>query len=755
MPTMSPRFLKAVILGLLAGTAGVIMGLLPFAFRLEEDLGLAMLFKLRGANKPSPYAIVVSIDKESAERLSLSENPDKWPRSIHARLTDVLSREGAKVIAFDVHFIEHRSAKDDELFAEAIGKARSIVLCEPLKAREITVDGDAGSRDDALTMVTIVKPIDILARSAMATAPFPLPRIPFKVNRHWTFQKGAGDTPTLPVVVFQLFARDVYQEFLELMERVRPNSTHNLPGDLQPVIMAGKVTVLMRSIRGIFEGDPTLASKMIREAEKNKTFHDDSRKRAMLQSLIKMYDGSTSRYINFYGPPRTVTTIPYYQALQLARGKIGAGYVDVKDRAVFVGLSEVLLAERKDSFYTVFSRANGVFISGVEIAATAFSNIAEDRSIKPLAVYSSGLLILFWGTALGLICRMSPIIKSAILLMCLSVLYLGFAFYEFKVNDRWYPLVVPLFFQAPFAFLGAVVWNYRDTSRERENIKKAFEHYIPKDVVEQLARNVANLDLGSKVVYGICLFTDAEHYTTLSEVMDPAFLGKFMNRYYETMFRPVKEHGGIVSGIVGDSMLALWVGATSENTLRERACKAALDIQKALKTFYESSDAAALRTRIGVHCGQILLGNIGALDHYEYTPMGDIVNTASRIEGLNKQLGTSVLVSDDVLGKVDGFLSRELGTFRLVGKTKPVTVHELMGNASGAEERSLKACVVFAQALDAYKKQCWDEAAEKFAHYIEDFGEDGPSRFYLKQCAKCKDNPSGQPWDAVVCVEEK
>jgi adenylate cyclase len=135
--------------------------------------------------------------------------------------------------------------------------------------------------------------------------------------------------------------------------------------------------------------------------------------------------------------------------------------------------------------------------------------------------------------------------------------------------------------------------------------------------------------------------------------------------------------------------------------------------------------------------------------------MGDIVNTASRIEGLNKQLGTSLLVSDEAIGNLDGFLSRELGSFRLVGKIKPVTIHELVGTTSGSSDRSRSACEAFAQALDAYKMQSWDEAIDRFAQYIEDFGDDGPSRFYLRQCAKCKETPSGESWDAVVCVEEK
>ncbi len=100
-----------------------------------------------------------------------------------------------------------------------------------------------------------------------------------------------------------------------------------------------------------------------------------------------MYEGPSSRYVNYYGPPRTITTIPYYQALQLRNGTVGEKKINLKDKAVFVGLSEVLLAERKDSFYTVFSQANGIFISGVEIAATAFLNLLEDKPLKPPSLH--------------------------------------------------------------------------------------------------------------------------------------------------------------------------------------------------------------------------------------------------------------------------------------------------------------------------------------------------------------------------------
>ena len=114
----------------------------------------------------------------------------------------------------------------------------------------------------------------------------------------------------------------------------------------------------------------------------------------LVKALLELYRGGNSRYINFYGPPRTITTIPYHQALKISENVEGT--LDVKDKVVFVGLSEKLLAERKDSFYTVFSQANGIFIGSVEIAATVFSNLLEDMPVKAISVsYYIFLVLLF------------------------------------------------------------------------------------------------------------------------------------------------------------------------------------------------------------------------------------------------------------------------------------------------------------------------------------------------------------------------
>ena len=237
---MGSRLPKPVILGLFVGIVGIIAGLLPLSLSLDENVGLDFLFKLRGGRQAPSDVVVVSIDKESSERLNLPDNPDKWPRSIHARLIENLVREGAKVIAFDVHFIEPRSPEDDQLFAKAISKAGNVVLCEPLKAKEVPLSNKGSSYGDAHSIVKIVKPLDLFSDPAAATAPFVLPRIPFKVNQYWTFQTSAGDSPTLPVVVFQLFTLEEYDEFFHLLEKVTPNQAAKLPRDPNAVIRKRK-----------------------------------------------------------------------------------------------------------------------------------------------------------------------------------------------------------------------------------------------------------------------------------------------------------------------------------------------------------------------------------------------------------------------------------------------------------------------------------------------------------------------------------
>ena len=450
------RLIKAVILGFIVGIIGLVISPFQFVMGLEDDTGLGLLFKLRGTRAAPADVVVVSIDKQSSDKLDLNNNPDKWPRSLHAQLTENLTREGAKVIAFDVHFIEPKNAEDDNFFAQALQKSDNVILCEPLVTRELPTTEDGQAVAGFHNIVKIVKPFNLLADSALTTAPFTLPRIPFKVNRYWTFQTGAGDSPTVPVVAFQLSTLTLYEKFVELLNKTGSSEAVHLPQDGTAVLDAKNLKQVIREIKEIFQADPGLEKKMLQELENKKPELQAPKDYQLLKALIEMYGGPTSRYINYYGPPRTIQTIPYYQALEINNGKYEEKELNIKGKAVFVGLSEIMLADRKDSFYTVFSTADGIFVSGVEIMASVFANIRDGNQIKPIGLKSYTLFVFLWGVLLGIACRISIVRIGALNAVGLSIFYLAFAVFMFKARNAWYPVVIPLFFQAPLAFLGAV-----------------------------------------------------------------------------------------------------------------------------------------------------------------------------------------------------------------------------------------------------------------------------------------------------------
>jgi adenylate cyclase len=237
--------------------------------------------------------------------------------------------------------------------------------------------------------------------------------------------------------------------------------------------------------------------------------------------------------------------------------------------------------------------------------------------------------------------------------------------------------------------------------------------------------------------------------------MDPKELQSFMNEFYAAVFEPVRRRGGVVLDVKGDSMLAIWATGDSEAASRQEACLAALDIAAAVNEFNSSSRARKLPIRVALHSGQVMLGSIGAIDHYEYRAVGDIVNTVSRLDGLNKVLSTRVLASEEALQGINGFVRRELGRFLLPGKSRPILAYELLGREDESDEGKRELCAVFSEALDAYRRRSWEEAIGAFNRSIEVCGEDGPSMFYLESCRKYSESPPGEDWDGLIGLDEK
>ncbi|MGB7931898.1 MAG: adenylate/guanylate cyclase domain-containing protein [Gammaproteobacteria bacterium] len=743
---------KAILLGLFTGILGILASLVPFVLDLEERAGLDWLFTLRGPRTPPTDVVVVAVDKPSADTLGFSVEPDKWPRRQHAHLIDRLVEAGASVIVLDIFFAEARNAGDDAALATAIGKAGNVVLFAYTK-KEMSIP--AGNSAGELIVQRLIAPASTIARSALALAPFPLPVFPVKVSQFWTFTPATGDLPTLPVVALQLHAATVYPDLLELIKR----SEH--PGERSPAatahdLFAGPGPVdSMQVLRSVFLKEPMLARRLRETLADESPQHGSARQRRLLRALTGMYSGTDSRYLNFYGPAQSITTLSYIRVLRPDSGSVNPQKpVDLHGKTVFVGYSERLQPERLDEFYTVFSQKNGVHLSGVEIAATAFANLLENLPVTPLSRPTGFFLIFAWGLLIGGVARLLPALPAVAATTGLAGLYLGMAYVMFSHFAIWPPLLVPLFLQAPFALFSATLWHYLEVRREREHIRTAFGYYLPSPVVDRLASEMAGGRAEGQLMYGICLYSDAEHYTRLSEGLAPEALAELMNRYYESLFTPVRQQQGIISDIVGDAMLAIWASRTPEQAMRRNALEAARRINETLNRPNQEASPRILATRLGLHSGEIMLGSIGAVDHYEYRAVGDIVNSASRIQELNKMLGTRVLLSAQVLDGVAGYLTREVGTFLLRGKSRPLVIHELIGRCDADDLASVtQGHELFAEALLAFRQANWKTATMLFTRLVETRDDDGVSRFYLDLARRYQQNPPAGDWHGVIRLD--
>jgi adenylate cyclase len=748
------RSSKAVCAGLSIGLLGLVVSLTPVGTALEENMGLYMLFKLRGSRKAPPDVVVVATESASENQLGLPTSLTKWPRSLHARLIDKLAEKNAAVIAFDIFFRESHSPQDDHRFAQSIQRAGNIVLVEELE-KKIPFD-DTGKKIDHVEIEKLVHPLPLLAQPALATAPFPLPKIPVQLNSYWAFKTSAGDTPTLPVVVFQIFSLQVYDEFIGFLKEVTSSFPELLPASKDVIYTDKKIKEAMLQLKFFFEQNPKVAEDMLAKLNTSDIFLAKAKKHQLLKSLIRLYQGPRSYYLNFYGPAGTIRTVPFYRFLEdEKKTTLDHDRLDLNEKVIFIGRSEHLRPDKQDDFHTVFSQPNGVDISGVEIAATAFANLLENKPVQPLNIRAQLLGVFFWGAITGILCILLSRFLAAVSVLALSLSYLFFAYSQFSQSAIWYPLVIPLFLLSPLSFIGTTIWKYVEVNKERHNIRTAFGYQIPNDIVDELAESLANIKAARKPVYGICLFTDAKGYTGVSETMNSEELSSYMNQYFEKIFEPVKKYSGIGLELKADSMLAIWTEDHPDSNLKNLACHTALDIIRAVDEFNQSHSRSPLPTRLGIHSGYISLGFIGARDHYQYQPVGDAVNTASRLEGLNKILNTQILVSEEVLEQPDDFLVRRLGQFILTGKTKPVAVCELMCRIKESTDLQRNLCTIFSSALDAFQRQFLNEAVAGFKESLKMQPEDGPSRFYLDWCEKYKINPPGDTWDGVVRLATK
>lgn len=711
--------------GIVLGLGIALLSLIPNVSLLEEKIGLGLLFALRGGQPAPAEVVIVDIDRESARLLSATGNPEQWPRRLHAEAIRRLHRAGAKLIGFNI-FFSNPQPQDDAEMAAAMRESGSVVLANYLRLKHL--QGDA-------YVESLEEPPDDLAQAALATMPFLLAQGE-ETDRFLIRYGESGDHPTLPLTLLRLFV--VKTLAAELDGLLRQDGLIP-PGNTPP----SGTAAFFSELESRLKQQPALRGQLL-QGLREQTLAP--RQLAALHSLVDTLDGETTRYFNHYGAAGAIVRIPYHR---LFASPDGAALPDLQGKLVLVGFDEDFQADKSENlFFSPFSA-----VSSLELAATAVANLLAHDDIQPLfGRWGQFAWLLFWGNLLGLLStqRLGVGVTGIALL---SLGYLVAAWWLFSAQSLWLPVFLPLLWLAPLGMVGCLLNNYLTRSRENRKIHSVISRFIP----EQATSPSRNPDGGgqweSKLSFGVCLATDAGQYTALAEKMTPMDLGELMNEYYAALFPVVRRNGGWVSDVTGDAMMALWTVPRSKTDIRANALRAALEILRAVDAF-EAKHQVKLPIRMGLHCGDMRVGFVGGREHGAYRAVGDTVNTSARLEGLNKLLGTRILVSEPLITALPGFITRPMGQFLLAGKSRPVAVHELIAPVEESTRELVGRIVRFADALALFQAAQWQEAAAAFEDLAGAFPEDGPAQFYSKIARANADNPLATPDLAAIAVSK-
>lgn len=729
--------------GAFTALCGATLALTDLGQAFEKNVGLTWLFKIRDAIEAPREIVVVAINADTAERLGLPALPREWPRSIHGRLTRALAERGASVIVFDLDFQRSRSAEDDRLFAQAVAESGRVILYEMLDGKNQPIFDGAGKQVGLVWQERIIKPTAPLADAAKGLGPFPLPKDQIAVDTFWAF-KPSVDAPTIPAVALQVHALGAYEKWLDLLERADAPGVQDLPRDPKDLARAQDVRAFMRHLRKAFQTDPGLGRRIIEQFDGEGRRLLDDKDRRLIQALIALYQGVDERYLNFYGPPGSFTYIPYHAFLTDDDPRFKESDLDLTDKIVLVGFSDLYDPGQPDRFYTVFTQSidqGSVDLSGVEIMATALGNLLADRSLRPSGTLRTLGIVLLFGLLVGCFSYLPPAMAAAPLSLATGLLYVGAAQYAFNQADFWLPLATPILVQWPIALFLGLSGHYWLELRRKLRMSEALAHYLPKNIAVDLAETGLDFASLNRVVEGTCLATDMSGFTSISENMRPRELARFMNDYFDTLAEPFKSHGVDITEFHADTIMCAWTAIHTDNVARCEAVFAALDVVDAVAQFTERHPPFQLKTRIGLETGRFFVGHTGGGGRFSYSILGDCANTASRLEGLNKFVGTHILATLPVVEGLDGIVLRPLGLFQLVGKAEPRPVVEVLGRDSDVSGAQLGLCKVFSEALDEFRKQDWAYAAASFRAVLQDYPDDGPSKFYLDRCQRYQVEP--------------
>jgi adenylate cyclase len=450
--------------------------------------------------------------------------------------------------------------------------------------------------------------------------------------------------------------------------------------------------------------------------------------------------------INYYGPAGTIPFAHYYQIIDKEHPFPAEA---LKGKIVFVGL--VLQTDvgpsQKDIFMTSFGR-----VFGTEIHATAALNLIYKNWIsRASAAKELGILSLVAFIICSSIFMLRPLWGALItvggVIAWFSIGYISLT------NNLFIPGFTLTAIIAPLCLLGSVLYYYFVTRKAELKMLSAFELYVSPQMAKEVAANQTSLSLGGEKVWATAMFTDIQGFTSLAETMPAEQVSAMLNAYFTEVMDVVFKNDGTLLKFIGDAIFVIWGAPVRINNHAEKACQTALAIQQEVKRFNNTKRFPPLLTRIGVHTGPMVVGNLGSSKRFDYTAIGDSVNLASRIEGINKYFGTLIIVTEETKKELAGsnFNLLPLGSIKAAGKDEPVKLFTLLDIALDANLKK-----IWEEALSAFKNKKWNDALAAF----KSFGEQVPtlnkaSDLYIKQVSHLQSTSLPDNWQGEITFFEK
>ncbi|HMP73805.1 MAG TPA: adenylate/guanylate cyclase domain-containing protein [Kiritimatiellia bacterium] len=627
---------------LLVGVAAGLVALSASHLRAIEGIeNVTWAWRVRMMAKPSPSTEeikLVLIDQFSLDWVARElEETWIWPREFYAYILWFLEQGGAKAVAFDMLYTEasRRGVYDDQEFGEAVARLGNVIL--PAFLGEQT--------GQALVWPEWLE----------------------KPRFSW-----AGDRDRIPVEPAAAFPVRVLAESSAWIGGVREEPDRD--GVFRRVAPFRSFDGQLIPFLGLAAGLP--------KPEEDARIEVAGGHRRMRVGDVEI--PLTRRNLvlpRFRGKSGTHEAISAAAILRSAQTLLEGGENPAvspelfRDRYVFIGVSAPGLKDLRST------PVDGDY-NGVEIHATFLDNFLEGdflreptRAAKAAGVLGAALLAALWVMAGGT--ARSSIAASVVMLAAPFVMgVVGYAW-------GWWWEISSQLLGAGLALAGGVIYNYATEGKQKRFIKNAFQYYLSAEVIERMLADPSQLSLGGEKRELSIFFSDLQGFSTISEKLDPVALTALLNDYLTDMSDIVMEEGGTVDKYEGDAIIAFWNAPVHQADHAERACRAAIRCQRKLaerREEFAARTGAKLFMRIGIHTGDVVVGNMGSRDRFNYTVLGDAANLAARLEGANKAFGSYLMVSEATWSQNPaGKCGRELGMIRVVGRATPVKVFEVLG----------------------------------------------------------------------------